>query len=89
MSAIPSAISVLCACLPGRSEKFERTVASGIAEAVVEEERADCALLAPAWLAALDMLESRDEPGAIVELPLKWGEVRREAKTMSEQGRKL
>jgi len=55
----------------------------------VEEERADCALLAPAWLAALDMLESRDEPGAIVELPLKWGEVRREAKTMSEQGRKL
>jgi D-proline reductase (dithiol) PrdB len=29
-------------------EKFERTVAEGIAEAVVEEERADCALLAPA-----------------------------------------
>ena len=29
-------------------EKFERTVAAGIAEAVVEEERADCALLAPA-----------------------------------------
>lgn len=29
-------------------EKFERTVADGIAEAVVEEERADCALLAPA-----------------------------------------
>ncbi len=29
-------------------EKFERTVAVGIAEAVVEEERADCALLAPA-----------------------------------------
>ena len=29
-------------------EKFERTVAAGIAEAVVEQERADCALLAPA-----------------------------------------
>ncbi len=29
-------------------EKFERTVAVGIAKAVVEEERADCALLAPA-----------------------------------------
>ena len=29
-------------------EKFERTVADGIAEAVVHEERADCALLAPA-----------------------------------------
>jgi D-proline reductase (dithiol) PrdB len=29
-------------------EKFERTVAEGIAEAVVQEERADCALLAPA-----------------------------------------
>jgi hypothetical protein len=29
-------------------EKFERTVAEEIAEAVVEEERADCALLAPA-----------------------------------------
>jgi len=29
-------------------EKFERTVAVGIAEAVVQEERADCALLAPA-----------------------------------------
>ena len=29
-------------------EKFERTVAEGIAEAVVHEERADCALLAPA-----------------------------------------
>ena len=29
-------------------EKFERTVAEGIAEAVVGEERDDCALLAPA-----------------------------------------
>ena len=29
-------------------EKFERTVAAGIAEAVVREECADCALLAPA-----------------------------------------
>lgn len=29
-------------------EKFERIVAEGIAEAVVQEERADCALLAPA-----------------------------------------
>ena len=30
------------------AEKFEHTVAAGIAEAVVEQERADCALLAPA-----------------------------------------
>ena len=29
-------------------EKFERTVARGIAQAVVQEEHADCALLAPA-----------------------------------------
>ena len=29
-------------------EKFERTVAAGIAQAIVEDERADCALLAPA-----------------------------------------
>lgn len=29
-------------------ERFERTVAAGIADAVVEEEGADCALLAPA-----------------------------------------
>src|SRR5260370_10382128 len=29
-------------------EKFDRTLAAGIAEAVVREERADCALLAPA-----------------------------------------
>jgi D-proline reductase (dithiol) PrdB len=29
-------------------EKFERTVAAGIAAAVVDEERADCVLLAPA-----------------------------------------
>lgn len=29
-------------------EKFERTVAAGIAEAVVEQERADCVLLAAA-----------------------------------------
>ncbi len=40
-------------------------------------------------LAALELLETGDEPGAIRDLPIKWAEVRREAKTLTEQGRKL
>jgi hypothetical protein len=40
-------------------------------------------------LSALDMLENAPEPGTIVDLPIKWAQVRREAKTLSEQGRKL
>ena len=133
-------------------EKFERTVAEKIAKGVVEEERADCALLAPVltdlssvrrtgpeshrsarcahgfghcsarrhggnqssactvsslahgsslWralssrsaaphvLAALGLLESSQQPGTILDLPIKWADVRREAKTLTEQGRKL
>ena len=40
-------------------------------------------------LAALSLLESSEQPGTIVDLPIKWGDVRREAKTLTEQGRKL
>lgn len=40
-------------------------------------------------LAALDMLESSSDPGTILDLPIKWADVRREAKTLTEQGRKL
>ena len=40
-------------------------------------------------LAALGLLESSEQPGTILDLPIKWADVRREAKTLSEQGRKL
>lgn len=40
-------------------------------------------------LAALGLLEGSEEPGTIRDLPVKWAEVRREAKTLTEQGRKL
>ena len=40
-------------------------------------------------LAALGLLESGNEPGTILDLGIKWAEVRREAKTLTEQGRKL
>jgi hypothetical protein len=40
-------------------------------------------------LAALGMLESTEEPGTIRDLPIKWADVRREAKTLTEQGRML
>jgi hypothetical protein len=40
-------------------------------------------------LAALDLLESGEQPGTILDLPIKWADVRREAKTLTEQGRKL
>jgi hypothetical protein len=40
-------------------------------------------------LDALDLLENAAEPGTIVDLPIKWAQVRREAKTLTEQGRKL
>ena len=40
-------------------------------------------------LAALGLLETGGEPGTIIDLPIKWADVRREAKTLSEQGRKL
>jgi hypothetical protein len=40
-------------------------------------------------LSALGLLESRNEPGTIFDLRIKWAEVRREAKTLTEQGGKL
>jgi D-proline reductase (dithiol) PrdB len=40
-------------------------------------------------LAALDLLESSEQPGMILDLPIKWADVRREAKTLTVQGRKL
>ena len=40
-------------------------------------------------LAALDLLENAGEPGTIVPLPIKWADVRREAKILTEQGTRL
>ena len=40
-------------------------------------------------LAALGLLESSEQQGTILDLPIKWADVRREAKTLTEQGRKL
>jgi hypothetical protein len=39
-------------------------------------------------LAALSLLTT-NEPGTILDLRIKWADVRREAKTLTEQGRKL
>lgn len=39
-------------------------------------------------LAALGLLES-DSPGTILNLAINWADVRREAKTLTEQGLKL
>jgi hypothetical protein len=40
-------------------------------------------------LASLALLGNSDQPELIVNLPIKWADVRREAKTLTEQGRKL
>ena len=40
-------------------------------------------------LTALAMLENSQEPGTIVTLPIKWAYVRRQARVLTEQGRKL
>ena len=40
-------------------------------------------------LAALALLEEGTGPGRISDLPIKWADVRREAKTLTDQGRKL
>ena len=40
-------------------------------------------------LAALTLLEEATEPGTIRDLPIKWADVRREAKTLTSQGQKL
>ena len=40
-------------------------------------------------LAALTLLEEDAQPGTVLDLPIKWADVRREAKTLTDQGRKL
>jgi hypothetical protein len=40
-------------------------------------------------LAALHLLESVEISGTIVTLPIKWADVRREAKLLTEQGQRL
>jgi hypothetical protein len=38
---------------------------------------------------ALQLVYSAEQSGTIVDLPIKWANVRREAKIISEQGRRL
>jgi hypothetical protein len=38
---------------------------------------------------ALSLLETAPASGTIRDVPIRWADVRREAKTLSEQGRKL
>ena len=40
-------------------------------------------------LTMLRLVETATESGTIETLPIKWADVRREAKTLSEQGRRL
>jgi hypothetical protein len=40
-------------------------------------------------LTALDAVQTIEQSGAIVELPIPWAEVRRQSKTLTEQGKKL
>ena len=40
-------------------------------------------------LEALDLLETSQLSGTICDIPIKGADVRREAKTLSEQGRRL
>jgi hypothetical protein len=40
-------------------------------------------------LAMLEAFETITESGTIQDLPIKWADVRREAKVLTEQGRKL
>jgi hypothetical protein len=40
-------------------------------------------------LTALTLLEEDAQPGTVLDLPIKWADVRREAKTLTDQGRKL
>jgi D-proline reductase (dithiol) PrdB len=40
-------------------------------------------------LEALNLLETARESGTIRDVPIKWADVRREAKTLTPQGRKL
>jgi hypothetical protein len=38
---------------------------------------------------ALRLIETADRSGTITDLPIKWADVRREAKTLTPQGRSL
>ena len=40
-------------------------------------------------LEALDVLDTVQVSGTIRDIPIKWPDVRREAKTLTEQGRRL
>jgi hypothetical protein len=40
-------------------------------------------------LEALDLLVTAQISGIIRDIPIKWADVRREAKTLTEQGRRL
>jgi D-proline reductase (dithiol) PrdB len=40
-------------------------------------------------LEALDLLGTAQVSGTIRDIPIKWADVRREAKTLTEQGRRL
>ena len=40
-------------------------------------------------LEALNLLETAQVPGTIRDVPIRWADVRREAKTLTEQGRNL
>jgi D-proline reductase (dithiol) PrdB len=40
-------------------------------------------------LEALDLLETARVSGTIRDIPIKWADVRREARTLTEQGRRL
>jgi hypothetical protein len=40
-------------------------------------------------LAALALLQNSENPGLMINLAVKWADVRREAKTLTEQGRRL
>jgi hypothetical protein len=40
-------------------------------------------------LEAFRLLETAEAPGAISDLPIRWADVRREAKTLSAQGQRL
>ena len=40
-------------------------------------------------LEALDLLETAQLSGTIRDIPIKWADVRRDAKTLTEQGRRL
>lgn len=38
---------------------------------------------------ALQLVQSAEASGTIVDLPIKWADVRREAKLLTEQGKRL